>query len=213
MLHHWSSAVQQLEKGRDFAVATIISAGGACSPPVGARLLVLDEGTIVGTIKEGRGKTHVRDLTLRVIERRCSHRARVSFCEEEGEEARTDCTGETDVLIEFVEHQDPILERIFRGLNQIMVEKRAAYFISELSILPGEWSPHSIRHALMDTGNLRIGGFPGCLQLIEALHGRGGLKSAQVVELGGWEYPVFLEWIRPAGKFSLYESSANTVLR
>lgn len=110
-------------------------------------------------------------------------------------------SGEADVLIEFVDHQDPILERIFRGLNQIIVEKRAAYFISELSILPGEWSSHPIRHALMDTGNLRIGGFPGCLQLIEALHGRGGLKAAQVVELGGWEYPVFLEWIKPAGKF------------
>lgn len=36
MLHHWSRAVEQLEKGRDFAVVTIISAGGGVLPACGS---------------------------------------------------------------------------------------------------------------------------------------------------------------------------------
>jgi len=109
------------------------------------------------------------------------------------------CGGEADVLIEFFDHTDPILDKIVRRLNRIAAAKAAAYFISEVSISDGEWSPHIIRHALMDTGGFRIGGFPGCIQLIESLRGRDMLKTAQLTELGGWEYTVFLEWMKPSG--------------
>jgi xanthine/CO dehydrogenase XdhC/CoxF family maturation factor len=188
----WQKAVEQLDKRRDFAIATIISVRETSPRQTGARLLVLDDGATVGSIGEDSFQTQVHNLALRAIETRSSHRTTLPFCGPGSESVEMICRGEADVLIEFIDHCDPILEKIVRRLNLTTAEKLAAYFISEVSISDGEWSPHAIRHALMDTGNFRIGGFPGCLQLIEALRGREMLRAAQLIELGGWEYPVFL---------------------
>ncbi|MEW6349694.1 MAG: XdhC family protein [Thermodesulfobacteriota bacterium] len=193
------TAVEQFDRGLDFAMITIMSVCGAFPGSAGTRLLVLNEGTVVGHIGSEACNARVRDLALRAITTRSSHRARVLFRGGDTEAAEPSCSGEADVLIEFMDHSDPMLQRFVRGVHTIGTENRAAYVITEVSLAEGEWSQHSMRHALMDKGDLRVGGFPGCLQLIEALHVRDGLKAAQLVELGGWEFPVFLEWISPPG--------------
>jgi xanthine/CO dehydrogenase XdhC/CoxF family maturation factor len=47
MLEIWKTAVEQFDIGQDFALATTISEKGACPRHVGARLLVLNDGTMV----------------------------------------------------------------------------------------------------------------------------------------------------------------------
>lgn len=203
MVQIWNVAIEQLNKGLDFAIAMIVSTGPP-PPHPGDRLLVLKDGATAGAIGGGTFEAQVRDLALRAIETRSSHRASFPFCSAGGESAAMNSEGKADVLIEFVDRLDPILDKIFRRLHRITSARAAAYFISEVSISHGEWSPHSIRHALLDAGGFRIGGFPGCLQLIESLRGRNMLKTAQLIELGGWEYPVFLEWMKPAGTVYLF---------
>ena len=200
MLAIWQKAVEQCDRSRNFALATIVSTKGACPRHVGSRLLILRDGALVGTIGGGSFEDQVRDVALRAIDTGQSHRAIFSFCGGgEGELGEMICGGEADVFVEYIASGDPIHQKIVRRLLEITKNKASAYLISEVPLSIGEWSPHSVNHALIDSMGSRIGGFPGCIQLIEALRGRDLLKSAQLTELGGWEYPVFLEWIKPAG--------------
>jgi len=205
MLAIWQKAVEQCDKGRDFALATIISTNGACPRHVGSRLLVLRDGTLVGTIGGGSFEDQVRDVALRAITTGQSHRAMFSFCGDvEAGPGEMICGGEADVFIEYVASGDPVHEKIIRRLLEITRNKASAYLISEVPLSIGERTPYSLNRALIDSMGSRIGGFPGCIQLIEALRGRDLLKSAQLTELGGWEYPVFLEWIKPAGTVYIF---------
>lgn len=62
------AAVEALQVGRRAALATVILAGGSTPRSAGARMLVLEDGSIVGTIGGGSVEHRVIALALEVLE-------------------------------------------------------------------------------------------------------------------------------------------------
>lgn len=199
MFEIWKAAAEHLDQGRNCALATILSVRGSVPRRAGARLLVDDSGRTVGTVGGGSFEAGVLELALRAIETKTSHRAIFTFCF--GEMV---CGGEGDVLVEFVDPDDIIYHKIIKRLAGITKSKGSAYLISEVPMEVGGWTRYGLKHAMIDSTGFRVGGFPGCLESIESLRGRDVLNVAQLTELGGWEYPVFLEWIKPAGTVYIF---------
>ncbi|MCA1960865.1 MAG: XdhC family protein [Desulfomonile sp.] len=204
MLEIWKAAAEEIARGREFVLATILSVQGACPSSVGTRFLVKHDGGMVGTIGGGQFEAKIRELALESIQWKASQRQIFSFAGSDVESLEMICGGEADVLIEFVGRDDILFHKIIRRLVEITQKKASGYLISEVFIGVGEQSPQRLNHALMDSGGFRVGGFPGCINLIESLRCGGNLKTAQLTELGGWEYPIFLEWIKPSGTVYIF---------
>jgi xanthine dehydrogenase accessory factor len=196
----WKAAAEQLDQGRHLALATILASRGSCPRNVGTRFLVDESGKMVGTVGGGSFEARVRDSAIRSIETMTSHRAVFTFCADE-----MVCGGEADVLVEFVAPDDALHHKIIHRLVQIAETKDSAYLVSEVPVSVGASTSHKLGHALIDRTGFKIGGFAGdCLELIGSLNVRNMLKDAQLTELDGWEHPVLLEKIKPAGTVYIF---------
>ncbi|MCX5873482.1 MAG: XdhC family protein [Deltaproteobacteria bacterium] len=75
----WEAAVRQFEKKRNFVLATILSVQGSSPRQAGAKILVLDNGDVVGTIGGGLFEANVRDFATTALASKASSRLNFSF--------------------------------------------------------------------------------------------------------------------------------------
>ena len=110
----WEAIVRQFEQHRNFVLATILSVQGSSPRKVGAKVLILDNGDIVGTIGGGLFEANVRDSALNAMESRTSSRLSFAF---HGQDVGSDqmiCGGSVEVLVEFVHPGAKTKDQIYR---------------------------------------------------------------------------------------------------
>ena len=195
----WKTAVAHLDEGRFLALATIVAARGSCPRNVGTRLLVDEFGKTVGTVGGGSFEARVKELALSALETKTSYRAVFSFCA--GDMV---CGGEGEVLVEYVDPNDLVYHNIIRRLAYITQTKGSAYLVTEVPMPVGGSTSDRLNHSLMNRTGTLMGGFPGCHDLVESMREAHALKAAQLTGLDGWESPVLLEWIKPAGTVYMF---------
>jgi xanthine/CO dehydrogenase XdhC/CoxF family maturation factor len=94
-------AIAELKaSGRPGALATVIHTRGHCPREVGARMLVLRDGTTMGTIGGGCGESEVRLLALTVIDDRTPVLHVVDLMDDPALEDGAVCGGKMEVFIE-----------------------------------------------------------------------------------------------------------------
>lgn len=99
-------ALDELEKGKELAIATITSAKGSTPREIGAKMVVLTDGNIYGTIGGGALEKHVIDLCMDAIEKGKSYNIHLPL-NKEGVEMI--CGGEVDVFIEVYKNKPKLL--------------------------------------------------------------------------------------------------------
>lgn len=195
----WQAAVQELEGGRDVALATILAVRGSSPRHVGTRLLVRQDGSIVGTIGGGLFEADVEKLAARALQNGESWRSLFSFRGRDAHDHQMICGGEADVLIEVISAQDGDALDFCKKVYEVTASGRRAYLLSRLDMPQGSYKNGPVRHLLLEEDGQRWGGFPGDDLALDAMPSSRLLKPAQVIEIPGSEYPIFLEWLRQRG--------------
>ena len=102
---------QLLEEGRSFTLATVTSTKGSTPRKAGTKMLVLEDGAIVGTIGGGCGEAEVWQTAMGVLQRGGSALITLDMTEEAAADAGMICGGVMDVFIERVEPERGILKK------------------------------------------------------------------------------------------------------
>jgi xanthine dehydrogenase accessory factor len=204
MLDIWQAAVEELKKGRDCVLATILSVRGSSPRHVGTRFLVRWDGRTVGTIGGGLFESQVQELASIALKNRTSCRALFSFSGLDHQSPQMICGGEVDVLLDFVDAQDGDQLVLFSRLLAAARERGAAFLFTCLTVPVGGSVPGALKRLLVDAEGTRTGGFPGDTAAVEAMPEIRLLKPAQVLSVLGLEHPVLLEWLHPAGTVYIF---------
>ncbi|MFH0824936.1 MAG: XdhC family protein [Pseudomonadota bacterium] len=202
MTNVWQAAVEEIDSGRPFALATIIGVRGSSPRHVGTRFLVRKDGTIVGTIGGGLLEADVQRLALQSVQTGTSSRAAFSFRGSDPAGGDMVCGGDAEVLIEYVAPGDEERERVFRRVHQVSAERRTGYLLSKPDMPVGGHG--TVQHMFIGENNERLGGFPGMEAAVRAVPSRRLLKSAQLLTGEGLEHQVFLEWLHPLGTVYIF---------
>jgi len=200
----WKAAVEELDRGRDFILATILAVKGSSPRHVGTRFLVRGDGDIVGTIGGGLFEANVQDFARLALQSKTSHRALFSFTGRDADSHEMICGGEAEVLIEFVASGDRIREDIFRRLLEMTGERTSGFLFTSVSLAAGGTTAEPINHLLLDQQGKRMGGFLQDHDALRAMPQTRSLKPAQILDATGLEHPVFLEWIRSRGTVYIF---------
>ncbi len=88
--------------GRPAALATVLATRGSTPRGAGARMLVLDDGELVGTVGGGCGEAQVIEAARRVLAGGAPERVAVDLTEDLLSWSPAVCGGVMDVLVEAV---------------------------------------------------------------------------------------------------------------
>ncbi|WP_030178968.1 XdhC family protein [Streptomyces violaceorubidus] len=101
-LHRW------VERGRDFAVATVVAVGGSAPRPPGAALAVDADGTVVGSVSGGCVEGAVYELCRQALQDGETVLERFGYGDEDAFAVGLTCGGVIDVLVTPVRAADPV---------------------------------------------------------------------------------------------------------
>lgn len=198
----WRAAVEQFGQRKNFVLATILSVEGSSPRHVGTRFIVRQDGVIVGTIGGGLFEADVRRLAMTVLEQGISHRVYFSFRGTDAESKDMICGGSAEVLLEYVDGEDSLREEIFKRLLSMTVDRKPGWLFTYAAMPRG--GQGDVKHLLIDDSRSRLGGFSGDQVAVAAMPETRLLKPMQVLNLPGWEHPVFLECVRPTGTVYIF---------
>lgn len=199
MLDIWTAAVQEFEKGRDFVLATILTVEGSSPRHVGTRFLIRKDGAIVGTIGGGLLEATVQQFAAEALKEGKSHRALFSFTGKDTESTQMICGGQTQVLVEYVKASDHDARKVFSHLVSMTKARQIGFLFTSVDMDVGSERLGTIQHLLVDDQGTRIGGLPLADAALAAVPPERLRKPAQLIDVAGSNYPVFLEWLRPRG--------------
>ena len=97
---------QMLVEGRSFAVATVTATEGSTPRKAGTKMLVLDDGTLIGTIGGGCGEAQVWQEAMGVLQRGGSRLITVDMNEEATTDTGMICGGLMHIFIERIEPEN-----------------------------------------------------------------------------------------------------------
>ncbi len=121
-----------VEQGVSFAVATIFDKTGSAPRTAGAKMVVRPDGSIVGTIGGGRLEANAIRLAREAL---ASRRTRIQvFDLSSADAAGMDmiCGGRGEILIDFVDAEDPSNRAVCRAASQVLEGKEKAWLITAL---------------------------------------------------------------------------------
>ncbi|MGO8878323.1 MAG: XdhC family aldehyde oxidoreductase maturation factor [Desulfomonilaceae bacterium] len=193
----WEAIVRQFEQHRNFVLATILSVQGSSPRKVGAKVLILDNGDVVGTIGGGLFEANVRDSALNAMKSRTSSRLSFAF---HGQDAGSDqmiCGGSVEVLVEFVHPGAKTKEQIYRKLANSIHERVSTLLIKPIQLEQGQTTKAELDYMCIDENGARLGDFENSTVCLKSIPPRRLLKPAQIIFPWDPSSPVLLEWIYP----------------
>jgi xanthine dehydrogenase accessory factor len=193
----WQAAVEELENGRNFVLATMIDVKGSSPRHVGTRFLIRQDGIIIGTIGGGLLEANVQKFAADALENGTSHRISFSFQGQDAESTDMICGGEAEVLVEFVDAGDKVKVEIFRRLLKIVKERKSGLFFSHASMAQGEQG--DVNHLIVNDQGADVGGFSNDHLARSMVPQSRLLKPAQLIQMPESDEIVFLEWLHPIG--------------
>ncbi|WP_242824998.1 MULTISPECIES: XdhC family aldehyde oxidoreductase maturation factor [unclassified Dehalobacter] len=131
-------AVELLQKGQSFVMATIFDKTGSVPRTAGAKMIVRADGSIVGTIGGGRMEADAIHLALETLPSKQT--VMHSFDLSSKDVASTDmiCGGKGELLLDFIDADDKNNLMIYQSAAQIMERREKAWLITVLgSSIPG----------------------------------------------------------------------------
>lgn len=100
MLDIYQEIAKITAEGREAALVTVVATSGSTPREVGAKMLVMPDGSIVGSIGGGGVEHQIIKEALEVMRKGIPQRYHYSLVAREGEEPGMVCGGEMDVFVE-----------------------------------------------------------------------------------------------------------------
>jgi xanthine dehydrogenase accessory factor len=163
-------------QGEPFALATVITRNGSAPRSAGAKMLVKQDGAIIGTVGGGILEAQVRHLALQMIAQRCATIQAFQFNGNDAATMDAICGGQVEVLVEWIDSGDPQLATIIQGLQTSIAQHCKAWLVT---MLPD--GSASTTHALIQSDETIIGALPDGIPLEKIIDTRlpGRIELAQ----------------------------------
>ena len=186
-------AAEILESGRSLVLATLVSAAGSTPRDAGAGMLVLPDGSIVGTIGGGLIEARVTAQAVEALWEKRSALRSFNLSAQPGGEGML-CGGRAEVLLQFLDGATDDSAKVFRALAEAAKSSAAA---ARLSVIDERGGAFAVSTCLLTDGKVVAGAFP---EVDEAGRLLRGAAAARRIEL---QTPtaglrIYVEPFRPA---------------
>lgn len=138
-----------------FALATVMTRSGSAPRSTGAKMLVRQDGKIVGTVGGGILEAQVQQLASQMIAERCAAIRNFQFTGKDAATMDAICGGQMDVLVEYVNSADSGTAAMIHGLQTAVDNHRKAWLVT---IMPHD--KHSTTHVLIQSDGTVLGKLP-----------------------------------------------------
>ena len=176
----YETCANLLASGEDVVVATIISKSGSTPRIAGTKMLVKEDGAIVGTIGGGVLEATVINVAKEVFQSRQSVVRDYKYAGKD-ENSMGVCGGRIEVLVEWVPSGDTATEMVFREVNERLRTGQRATLITRLP--SGHEEGSSSRRWLLFSGGESVGSpLPNSLQELASQASAFGQLKVSVVD-------------------------------
>ncbi|OHE24611.1 MAG: hypothetical protein A2X92_04305 [Syntrophus sp. GWC2_56_31] len=128
-------AIALLEKGQGFALATVVEQNRSAPRSAGARMVVTQDGVVIGTVGGGALEAKVQKIAAEVMKNRKA--AVIFFNLTAGDSSGMGmiCGGDARVLVDYVDSGDPVCLTLYRELAAALERGDRAWLVT---LLPSE---------------------------------------------------------------------------
>lgn len=180
------SIADLLARGESLTLATIVSRQGSAPRAVGSRLVIRQDGALVGTIGGGILEARVRELAQKVWGQGQAILKKYNLTAGDASRMGMVCGGVVQVLVQFLDAARPDHLQLYREIAAVLAAREKACLITALpSSLD---TPGSVGQSLIKDGGV----IAGCLDLqpVQALLTQTGVSQPQLHTHGGKQYLV-----------------------
>ncbi|MGA7878271.1 MAG: XdhC family aldehyde oxidoreductase maturation factor, partial [Desulfoferrobacter sp.] len=121
-----------LEKGEDFALATILSRSGSAPRVAGTRMIVRSDGSIIGTIGGGIFEAQTQQLAGEVLKERKPRVEEFTLRNEDAGRLGMICGGQVEVLVQPLESSNDFFKELYRELVGALNSQDKAWLITQV---------------------------------------------------------------------------------
>lgn len=148
--------LQLLKRGRTMVLATIISQVGSSPRGVGTRCLIMDDGSLVGTVGGGIFEAHTIQEAKKVFEGGLP--IRLFFSLDGSDIATTDmlCGGRSEIFLELISPDNPLHVSIFQEILNIKRPDEGGLLATVIN--PEKWKHGAIQKVFIKQDGQIIGG-------------------------------------------------------
>lgn len=186
------------EKGRLSVLATIINQTGSSPRSIGTKCLILDDGSLVGTIGGGTLEAQTLKMAKKVFDTGLPVRLSFSLKNTDGSSMGMLCGGQVEILLELVSPRNPIYLSMFKQCMSIINEGGAGLMATVID--QDAWQHDEVPKMFLVKDGESIGSLPGGGEIEDVLLAKMGriLDSGQpvifpVVDDGGNRTEIFAE--------------------
>lgn len=192
----FSQITDLLQQGRGVALARIIRQVGSAPRSIGTRCLVLDDGSLVGTIGGGRLEHEVLGGAREALRSQRSLILHFQLTGKDVAETEMLCGGIVDVFIEPLMPEDAEAQEVFTAVRRLISEGKSGALLTRIQ--DGIQVQQGIPRLLLQEGAPTVGSIEGFPEAIQGdLEGLLTARRPRLLEGKAQEAPVFLHPIRP----------------
>ncbi|MGO9022542.1 MAG: XdhC family aldehyde oxidoreductase maturation factor [Syntrophobacteraceae bacterium] len=151
----FNSIAELLAGGQSFALALIVSRSGSAPRAAGARMVVREDSSIIGTIGGGILEAKVRDLAMEALRERKSMLKEFVFNADDAGWIGMICGGRVKVLVQFVDASQTQNLLLYREILATLRARKPAWLITEIP--SGEAGLEPIAQWLVSNGAAYVG--------------------------------------------------------
>ena len=204
MIQIWKEALDLLDEGEDFCIATIVSLQGSSPRHVGSKFLVKRDGATVGTIGGGLFESQVISAARKALEEKFSTLMRFAFSGDDTSAEIMICGGTVKVLIDYHNPFDNISREIYRNLLRIDSERLSGYLVTRIPSHVGALETNPLDRLFLDETGASFGNLSEQDRLISEFQSTRFAGQAQLLESDHAGYPAFMEYFYPRGMVYIF---------
>lgn len=190
---------EMLEKGERVALATVMSASGSVPRRAGAKMIVREDGGLIGTIGGGLLEAMVIELAEEVVAKGRAVCRSFSLTQDMAAKAGMVCGGSAEILVDFCEGRDAGKLELFRQVGRSLSEKRKACLVTAMH---AEGERLSVKTGLLEKGEMLGGELDPSTLPADIRHRSAGISVPSLLERG--ESRFFIEALRRPASCYIY---------
>ncbi|MBW1783970.1 MAG: XdhC family protein [Deltaproteobacteria bacterium] len=155
------------DEGRSAVLATIIQQAGPSPRGIGTKCLIMDDGSIVGTIGGGILEARTLDKARQVFDTGLPVRLYFSLKGKDVAETEMLCGGQVEVFLEPVPARHPPCVTLFRTVGESLRKGTSGLLITLID--PKRWEGGDLPKLFLGKNKGTVGSLPGAQAITEAL--------------------------------------------
>lgn len=173
----FESITELLKNGEPFVLATVVASTGSAPRHAGSRMIVLRDGTLRGTIGGGVLEARTIEAAAGVFENGRPLIREFVLAADDADRLGMICGGRVEVLINYVDPQDPAQFRLYEALAAVVRGRKRARLVTRFSVCGSEEGRLELALVKPD-GSVMEGDSSFQQNIPDAARHRGGARSS-----------------------------------